>query len=451
MNASLAQVERARVSANEVANSQIRAENMRVADEQLRAWQRNASQYERFLDRMVRFTDQSGNILKNIWRAISDEFQCSVTKMVLTWILGLGRMQQAGARLGSGGGILGGLLGGIISGVGGGGVAVSARTPPFVNNAFPSAGGGFPGGIGAGAAGSIPGAVPAGAGQAAGFGLPGGGSGPLLGLLLGLSVGSGGRPGLGALAGIGGVLGGVALSGAAAGAAGGIGLLSGAGVGLAGFLTNPIGLAILGGIAGVSLLSGVLARGGKKRKASAIADEGFQKIDQQIRSFELRQSNFDRTVLALNQIWAQMMQGWERTGGSVGSRSISSQRVFFEQRLRQVEEIQKNRNDRTDLIASLPIPEFHSGGPVLANRSPVLAALDPGEFVLNRDAVKRIGMPKLEQVNSGGDSLGDITVIIQTPDKSGVEEMLKANSQTFQRFVKAVVRRGAREGAPGFA
>ena len=312
---------------------------MRVADEQLRAWERNASQYERFLDRMVRFTDQSGNILKNIWRAISDEFQRSVTKMVLSWILGLGRMQQAGARLGSGGGILGGLLGGIL----GGGVAVSARTPPFVNSAFPSAGGGFPGGIGAGAAGSIPGAVPAGAGQAAGFGLPGGGSGPLLGLLLGLSVGSGGRPGLGALAGIGGVLGGVALSGAAAGAAGGIGALSGAGVGLAGFLTNPIGLAILGGIAGVSLLTGALARGGKKRQASAIADEGFQKIDQQIRSFELRQSNFDRTVSALNQIWAQMMQGWERIGGSVGARSISSQRVFFEERLRRVEENPKKQ------------------------------------------------------------------------------------------------------------
>ena len=88
---------------------------------------------------------------------------------------------------------------------------------------------------------------------------------------------------------------------------------------------------------------------------------------------------------------------------------------------------------------------------MLANRAPVLAALHPGEYVLNRDAVNRIGMPTLEQVNSGGDSLGDITVIIQTPDKSGVEEMLKANSQTFQRFVKAVLRRGVREGGPGFA
>ena len=41
-----------------------------------------------------------------------------------------------------------------------------------------------------------------------------------------------------------------------------------------------------GGIAGVSFISGVLARGGKKRRAPAIADEGFQKTGQQIRSFE---------------------------------------------------------------------------------------------------------------------------------------------------------------------
>ena len=37
-------------------------------------------------------------------------------------------------------------------------------------------------------------------------------------------------------------------------------------------------------------------------------------------------------------------------------------------------------------------------------------------------------------------------MIIQTPDKSGVEEMLRSNEATFGRFIKSVVRRDVRDG-----
>ena len=449
LNLSQEQAERSRVAINADANAAIRSENTRVADEQRRQWERNAQEYDRFLDRMVRFTDQSGSFIKNIWRTLSDEFQRSVTKMVLSWVFGLAQLRNSTAGgVGVGGGL--GSLASII--FGGGGASTSARTPPFVNSAF--GGLSIPGvGVGSGAAGTIPGAVPTGGGAGGVGGLlglgQGGNAGPLLGLLLGLQVGSGGRPVGGLLAGLGGVLGGVALSGAAAGAAGGIGALAGSGVALAGFLTNPVGLAILGGIGVASFLAGVISRGNKKEKASKIADEGFASIDQQIRSFELRQSSFNQTVPGMNQVWAQMVQGWEQIGGSVGARSTSDQRRFFEERLRRVEDLQEKRNSRADLIAGLPVPEFATGGIVRgAAAKPVLIAAHDGEFVLNRNAVDRIGVPTLEQANGGGDlgGGGNITVNIHTPDKRGVEELLRNNASLFQRFVTSVIRQGVRDG-----
>ena len=305
----------------------------------------------------------------------------------------LGCVTRSRAGGGRGGvGILGGLLGGIF----GPSVPVSARTPDFNPNAGSGfinsalAGAAIPGlGVGAGGAGSIPGAVPVGSQAAGGLGAlfggggPGGGGSALLGLLLGLQVGGSGRPIGGLLAGIGGTLGGVALSGAIAGSAGGIGALAGAGVGLAGFLTNPIGLAILGGIGLTSFIVGVLKRGKKKEQATDIANEGFADINQIVRAFELRQVDFLRAVDGMNRIWDQMVQGWEQIGGKVGRRSISSQQPFFAAYVARVEEIQRKRNERSDLIASLPLPEFQSGGLVhgVGNR-PLLAALHPGEFVL---------------------------------------------------------------------
>ena len=71
-----------------------------------------------------------------------------------------------------------------------------------------------------------------------------------------------------------------------------------------------------------------------------------------------------------------------------------------------------------------------------------------GEFVLNRNAVDRIGVPTLDQANSGGDlgGVGHVTVNIHTPDKSGVEELLRNNSALFKRFVTSVIRQGVRDG-----
>ena len=270
--------------------------------------------------------------------------------------------------------------------------------------------------------------------------------GPALGLLLGIEGIRRGSPLFAGLGSLGGVLGGVALQGALAGAAGGVGALAGSGVALAGFLTNPLGLAVLGGIGLVSVIGAILSRGGKKRQATAIAKEGFAQIDQAIRAFELRQTNFDRTIATLNNLWAQMAQGFERIGGSVGRNSIADQQRFFEAKLRHVEEIQRRRNERAGLIGSLPIPEFQVGGLVPgAGSRGRLALLHPGEFVVRRSMVERLGVPKLQSLNQGT-GFGDIHINIQTPDKHGVEELIRGNKDLFERAVVSIIRSNVKRG-----
>ncbi len=446
---SQSQVERARVAVNREASGQIQDENERLFNEQQRLQERNFREYDRFLDRMVRFTEQSGNFLTNIWRTVADEFQRSVTKMVLSWIFGLRQIGAAtgGGRAGAGGGT--GILGGLFGGLLGLPQTGSARTPDF-NPAGSSFVFGAVQGVGVPST-ATPAGTAAGAGQGGLGGLLSqipGGQGALLGALLGISVGSQGRPIGGLLAGLGGTLGGVALSGAAAGSAGGIGALAGSGAALAGFLTNPIGLAILGGIGATSFLVGVLSRGKKKRQASDVANRGFDEIGQVVKAFELRQLDFLRANDQMQQVWDQMVEGWQRIGGKVGRRSIATQRPFFDQALARIEEIQRERNRRGDLIGGLPIPEFASGGLVPgAGQRPILAAVHPGEFVLNRDAVSRIGQPRLESANKGSGS-GGITVVIQTPDKHGVEEMLRGNAAAFERVIVKTVHQNVRDGGP---
>ena len=473
VNATTAQIERARVAANAVAGAAIRDENERIADEQLRNFERQGREYDRLLDRMVRFTEQTGSLLGNIWRTLSQEFQRSVTKMVLGFLFGMRQIQGAGAgALGGGGGGSGGILGGLLGGgLFGGGVAVGA-TPPFNPNSFVNSafGGGAADGVfragelgpaaTAGQAGAIPGATAAGGGGILGgllgslsglFGRPGrGGLGPALGLLLALEGGGRGRPGLAAGLGIGGLLGGVALQGALAGIAGGVGGLAGAGIGLLGFATNPIGLAILGGLAAVGVISGALARGGKKEKATKIANRGFEQMDMVVKAFELRQLSFLSAADSMSRLWDEMVGGWQQIGGSVGSRSIATQRPFFDEKLRFIEMIQGERNRRQDLIDRLPVPEFALGGFVSgAGQSPILAALHAGEFVMSRQAVEEIGRPRLDEMNRGGGAGGDtFDVSIHAVDAASFEAWARREAPTMQRVVVAAVKRDVKERGP---
>ena len=470
-NASFEQIERARVAINRTASAEILRENQRIADEQTRQMHRQAREYDRLLDRMVRFTEQTGSILSNIWRSLADEFKRSVTKMALSWLLGM-RTIQGGARgAAAGGGLLATLLG--LGGLGGvaGGATPPGATPPFINQAFAGAGG-FPGagGLPGAVAGRIPGAVPTAApgsrggplggllgalglgGPGAGFGaggVSGGGLGAVLGLLLGGEGIRRGSPLFAGLGAVGGVLGGVAGAGAAAGVAGGIGALSGLGVGLAAFLTNPVGLALLGGITAFSVIGSILSRGGKKEQATTIANQGFERIDQVMQAFRLRQTDYLSAIEGMNSQWEQMVAGWNRIGGSVGRNSIADQRRWFNLRTQELDSIQAERLRRETQIGGLPLPHFEVGGLVPGQGGrPLLAAVHPGEFVMRRQAVDQIGAPRLRRLNEGGAAGDTFVVNIATPDKHGVQELLDGNEELFRRRITRIIRRDVGDGGP---
>jgi len=199
---------------------------------------------------------------------------------------------------------------------------------------------------------------------------------------------------------------------------------------------------LLGGIALVSVIGGILARGKKKEAATEIATAGFAEIDDAVKSFELRQASFDQTIQALNRVWERMSEGWDQIGGTVGAQSKSSQRPFFEARKRQVELLQEARNRRLDVIDSLPVPEFEYGGFVPGRTGePVLIRAHGGEYVLPQAQAKQISTPQLDMAGGGGG--GTVNVTINAIDSSDVAAWLKKNRQALGPEIVRAVRRDA--------
>jgi len=192
------------------------------------------------------------------------------------------------------------------------------------------------------------------------------------------------------------------LTGALGGAAGGA---------LAGFaFGGPIGAAIgaiVGAIAG--LFGGIFGRGKKKEQATRIAQEAQRAYREVILGFERFEIDFESAISGVTQIWEQAVGAWEQIGGKVGRRSISSQRVHFDRALEEINTLQKAREQRAQLVAGLPLPEFALGGFVndfsrLINRADgsLLARLHRNESVLNEGATRILGRQSIEQLNAAG-------------------------------------------------
>lgn len=368
------------------------------------------------LERTFRRLFQSDSGLKGILRSFANDARRILFGLLEDWI---GGVRAAGASASSGlvGMLFGGGIGGTLLGL----PPAAGGTPPFFASAFPSSrGGGYP-------------------------------SLNLAQILSRLGINLRGIAGLsGSTVFSGGLA--LALTGAGVGGVGGA-LLGAGGGALAGFsVGGPIG-AIIGGIAG--LFGGLFGggRGQQKRAASEIANRGFERIHELFLSYQQFRLDYAEALARMNQVWAEMEAQWRAIGGSVGRQSISSQRVYFDQILRAMEEIQRERQRRQGVIEGFPLPEFQAGGFVdfaggrsrgAGGAAGVLAVLHPGEFVISRPAVELLGRPRLEELNRGeaaargGDSFH---VTIVAADARGFEEMLARNEQSLVR----VIRRAARD------
>lgn len=369
--------------------------------------------------RSFRRTFQSESGLKGILRSFVSDARRLLASLFEGWLGGTGG--SAGALAGIAGTGLGGpAFGGI-----------GAGTPPFFPNAFPRSG-------------TL--------------------SLPRLLSRLGIN-----------LRGIGGISGGTVFSGglmlALAGhTLGGVGgaLLGAGGGALTGFsVGGPIG-AVIGGIAG--LLGGIFGggRGERKRVASDIANRGFAEIRELFARYQAFRLDYAEALARMNQLWSEMEARWREIGGSVGRQSITSQRPFFDQILRAIEEIERERQRRAGVLGAFPLPEFQAGGYVSgawsrlglraqAGGSGLLALLHPGEFVMNRAAVEALGRPRLEEMNrgsvetsGGGPAFGgtgdNFHVSIIAADARGFEEMLRRNEDSLVRVIRRAARDRGRAG-----
>ena len=92
-----------------------------------------------------------------------------------------------------------------------------------------------------------------------------------------------------------------------------------------------------------------------------------------------------------------------------------------------------------------PVPEFQEGGFVLPQRTQrgILAMVHPGEFVMNRQAVDRLGVSLLDGLNQGASSASSaVSIAIEPASAETLGEMLKRHPQALEEGLLVVLRRG---------
>ncbi|MBI4459495.1 MAG: hypothetical protein HY648_05505, partial [Acidobacteria bacterium] len=150
-------------------------------------------------------------------------------------------------------------------------------------------------------------------------------------------------------------------------------------------------------------------------------------------------------VEAANRIWSQMQSQWVR------KEFAPSQRVYFDSILRSLQQTEDERNRRRQAMSLLPVPEFQEGGFVGTSRSLAslglsrggqLAVLHPGEFVMNSQAVQRLGVSALEGLNRGSGATSGSQISLEPASAATLAEMLKQNPQALEEGLLVVLRRG---------
>jgi hypothetical protein len=202
---------------------------------------------------------------------------------------------------------------------------------------------------------------------------------------------------------------------------------------------------VIGGIAGGIL--GLFRGGGgsEKRHDAEIANRGFAQLAKTLEDYQRFRRDFATSVNSAQQIWSQMQSQWVRP------QSAQSQWPYYAAILRSMEQTEDERNRRRQLGALGPIPEFAEGGFVgnresrFGSRGGLLARLHPGEFVMNRQAVDRMGVSLLDGLNRGSGVAGrdsGSAVSLEPATAETLGEMLKRNPQALEEGLLVVLRRG---------
>lgn len=227
---------------------------------------------------------------------------------------------------------------------------------------------------------------------------------------------------------------------------GGFSLGSGGGLSLGGSLGGLLGGitsfsfgavgALIGGIAGG--IASLFGKDKNKEHDAEVANQGFAALRQIKDDYERHRRDFASTIDAMNRIWQQMSSAFVRP-------QSQDQRQWFDIMIAQVQQIEDQRNSRRQLLAAGPVPEFQQGGLVhgwgrRVGSGRVPAWLHEGEFVMNRQAVDRLGLSLLDGLNRGTAGGGQAANTISIdPDGS---RWLEQNADALEKGIAVVLRRG---------
>ena len=197
-------------------------------------------------------------------------------------------------------------------------------------------------------------------------------------------------------------------------------------------------VSVIGGLVGG--IAGLLRGGGgsEKRHDAEIANRGFAQLARILEDYERFRRDFASSVNAAQQIWNQMQSQWVRP------QSAPSQWPYFAAILRSMEQTEDERNRRRQMAALAPVPEFAEGG-LVGTRNGMLARLHPGEFVMNRQAVDRLGVNLLAGLNQGSEVAArdpGPAVSLEPASARTLGEMLQQNPQALEEGLLVVLRRG---------
>jgi hypothetical protein len=235
------------------------------------------------------------------------------------------------------------------------------------------------------------------------------------------------------------------------------GIVKGAGGGalLGWSIAGPLGAAVglwIGGILGW------IRRGQAKEQATAI-EQQFEFASQDLlKQFKQYQVDYESALAGMQALILQGQQSELTAGlGKWGKKGAQNLAYSIGEDIRNLQELQRQRQMAAQVLQGMSIPEFQAGGLVgfrMADNQ-VLAILHRGEYVMRREAVDVLGTSFLGALNraprfDAGGSVGThlnqairpihIGSIIVQPQR-GMTDLEAA------RMVVRGVRRAARDGA----
>jgi hypothetical protein len=416
----------------------------RVAKEQEQALEQTAQKIENFIDRVFLTAKSLSDVFHQFLMQLLGSFVKWASRMIAEAITGM-RATATGGVGGGGGGLLGSILGGVFgltpsaAAAGTGAVAVGATGYPglagdlstMFGTSVTALGGG--GGIYSATGGLTSGTI-APFSVAGGGGLPTATGGASAGLYGGLAFGKVnldqlmlmGGP-LAALAGAGllgkaaraggpitGAIGGGLLAGGATAgfvALASTGILGQAAFELAAAITGPVGIAIAAIGAGIGALIGAWGRGKAKEKAAGIEQPYELSAIDLLKQFKNFETDYNSALAGMQALEQQGQQAELASGtGKWGKKGAENLTMVINEQIRQLQDLQHQREAAATTIAGQTIPEFAVGGPV-GFRMPgggILAIVHPGEFVMQKSAVDILGsnflaaLNRAPQLQSGG-------------------------------------------------